>query len=50
MSPILGEVTTRLMINIFFNDFLVDTSFSLTTIRLNLVNNVLNIFIFIDFL
>ena len=49
MSPIPGEVTIKLMINIFSNDLLVGTFSSLTIIRLNLVNNASNTFIFISF-
>ena len=49
MSPISGEVTIRLMMDIFFNDLLVGTPFSLITIRLNLVNNASSAFAFIGF-
>ena len=49
MSPIPGEITTKLIINIFSNDFLVGTPSSLTTIRLNLVNNASSAFTPIDF-
>ena len=49
MSPIPGEVTTRLIINIFSDDSLVDTPSSLTIIRLNLINNVSSAFVLINF-
>ena len=49
MSPISGEVTTRLIIDIFSNDLLVNTPSSLMTIRLNLVNNASNAFTPIGF-
>ena len=49
MSCIPGEVTTNLIINIFSNNLLVSTPFSLTIIRLNLVNNVSSVFTPIDF-
>ena len=45
MSLISGEVTTRLMINIFSDDLLVGIPFSLMIIRLNLVNNASNAFV-----
>ena len=49
MSLILGEITTKLIINIFSDNLLVGTPFSLTTIRLNLVNNASSVFTFISF-
>ena len=49
MSLIPGEVTTKSIIDIFSDDFLVGTPFSLTTIRLNLVNNASSAFTFINF-
>ena len=42
-------MTTRLIINIFSNDLLVGTPFSLTTIRLNLINNASSAFTPINF-
>ena len=44
-----GEVTTRLIIDIFSNNLLVNIPFSLITIRLNLANNDLSAFVFINF-
>ena len=49
MSPISGEVTTRLIINIFSNNLLVGTPSSLITTRLNLVNNASSAFTPIGF-
>ena len=49
MSSISGEITTKLIMNIFSNDLLVSTPSSLITIRLNLVNNASNAFAFIGF-
>ena len=49
MSPISGEVTIRLMINIFSDNLLVGIPFSLMTIRLNLINNASSAFTPIGF-
>ena len=50
MSFIPGEITTKLIMDIFSNNLLVNTPFSLTIIRLNLVNNASSVFTPIDFL
>ena len=39
ISPILGDVIIRSMINIFFNNLLIGIFSSLITIRLNLINS-----------
>ena len=44
-----GEVTTKLIINIFSDDLFVNIPSSLINIRLNLVNNASNAFILINF-
>ena len=49
MSFISGEVTTRLIINIFSDNLLVGIPSSLMIIRLNLVNNVSSVFALIGF-
>ena len=49
MSFIPGEVTTRLIINIFSHNLLVGIPSSLTTIRLNLINNATSAFTPIGF-
>ena len=50
MSFMPGEVTTRLIINIFSDNLLVNMPFSLITIRLNLINNDSSAFAPINFL
>ena len=49
MSFISGEMTTKLMMDIFSNDLFVGTPFSLMIIRLNLVNNASSAFTLISF-
>ena len=44
-----GEVTIRLMMDIFFDDLFVGTPSSLMTIRLNLVNNASSAFALVGF-
>ena len=39
VSPILGDVIVRSIINIFSNDLLIGTPFSLIIIRLNLISS-----------
>ena len=49
MSFIPGEITTKLIIDIFLNNLLVNTPSSFMTIKLNLVNNASSVFAPIDF-
>ena len=42
VSLILGDVMVRLMMKIFSNNLLINISFSLITIKLNLINNTLS--------
>ena len=47
--PILGAIITKSIMEIFFNNLLINTSFSLIITRLNLVNNALSSLAFIQF-